>query len=216
MTEKLDEFEQNIVFDERKLAENPNSNYWQARINQWIKKRDDLIRERDDFLSQIPKVDLEKMTDWLVVNAPKYGVTIPPGEVTFKKADFFTEAIHEIWGVSPEKAKKIFAMIYAFMIEAGIGLLAFFSVTLLKYTKIGPSDPVTNRLYQKVIELKELFSSTVQKNAKITLIPYYKENGGFPPPRDLTPNMRSVVEFIKENIESENIGKFNEIWASVN
>jgi hypothetical protein len=216
VTEKLDEFEQNIVFDERKLAENPNSNYWQVRINQWIKKRDDLIRERDDFLSPIPKVDLEKMTDWLVVNAPKYGVTIPPGEVTFKKSDFFSEAIQEIWGVSPEKAKMVFAMIYAFMIEAGIGLFAFFSVTLLKYMKIGPSDPVTNRLYQKVVELNELFSSTVLKNAKRTLISYYNEKRGFPPQRDLTPNMRSVVVFIKENIEPENIGKFYDNWARVN
>ena len=128
---RLDKIQENITYNERKQALNPNSSYHKTRIEDWSKRYGDLVAERDNFLKNVPNDDdLEALKVWLNEKAPVVGIKFPPLPEAKGGSPALRRAIQEIWGVVPLKVKKVLSFILAFIIERGIFMLAFFGSSL--------------------------------------------------------------------------------------
>jgi hypothetical protein len=162
----------------RKLASNPESKYWQNRLEQRTTELRQIVAERDRFLTTMPDHNREA---WLAHHAALLDVNLEPLPMSLNATTATTQAITELWGLSELQAKKIVSFIIVISVECAIILLSLLARGDMRRTakEVYSSSMVLHELRQdhpddKIRQFLERNKKYLRKQGRL---PYASELG---------------------------------------
>ena len=121
VNENIYRIDKDIYYVDSRIAGNSNSVYWVNRKLQLENSKIELINEMDLFLSQEP----ENPQIWIEKNSAILNLEVDPSIQKSNSYNSLEISILNIFHLTPEKARKLVAIVFVIFVEIGILFLAF-------------------------------------------------------------------------------------------